>query len=111
MFVGVCLAYVSSPLSQAPALKTCVISALYLGNNAIGDEGVACMADGLSHARGLQELHLNNNEARSRCNAFQCSLMYSRNNYFPTRLGESTSVTRNFSKKEKEHDGLQRVAL
>ncbi|CAM9585290.1 unnamed protein product, partial [Laminaria digitata] len=54
-------------LALAPALKTCVIVALYLGGNAIGDEGVASMAGGLTHARGLQKLHLNNNEARGGC--------------------------------------------
>lgn len=49
---------------QAPALKRCAIMALYLGNNAMGDQGVASLADGLSHARGLQILHLNDNEVR-----------------------------------------------
>ncbi|CAM9692841.1 unnamed protein product, partial [Hapterophycus canaliculatus] len=48
----------------APTLKSCVIVALYLGNNAMGDKGVTFLADGLSHARGLQKLHLNDNEAR-----------------------------------------------
>lgn len=37
--------------------------ALFLGNNAIGDKGAEALADGLRHARGLQELHLNDNEA------------------------------------------------
>ncbi|CAM9253696.1 unnamed protein product, partial [Ectocarpus sp. 4 AP-2014] len=46
----------------APALKDCVIVALHLGNNALGDKGLCSLADGLRHARGLQKLHLNNNE-------------------------------------------------
>lgn len=49
---------------QAPALRSCVIVALYLGNNAMGDKGVTFLADGLKHARGLQKLHLNDNEVR-----------------------------------------------
>ncbi|CAN0155658.1 unnamed protein product [Scytosiphon promiscuus] len=49
----------------APALKRCVVVFLYLGNNAMGDKGVTLLADGLRHARGLQKLHLNDNEARS----------------------------------------------
>lgn len=53
------------PTSQAPALKSCVIVALHLGNNAIGDKGITALADGLRHARGLQKLHLNDNEASS----------------------------------------------
>ncbi|CAM9333209.1 unnamed protein product [Ectocarpus fasciculatus] len=46
----------------APALKDCVIVALHLGNNALGDKGLISLADGLRHARGLQKLHLNDNE-------------------------------------------------
>lgn len=38
--------------------------ALYLGNNAMGDKGIAALADGLRHARGLQKLHVNDNEVR-----------------------------------------------
>lgn len=29
----------------------------------MGDAGVTSLADGLGHARGLQKLHLNDNEA------------------------------------------------
>eukprot|EP00903_Cladosiphon_okamuranus_P014760 g13677.t1 len=47
----------------APALKRCVIVALHLGNNAMGDKGITALTDGLKHARGLQKLHLNDNEA------------------------------------------------
>lgn len=50
------------PVLKAPALKQCVIVNLFLGNNAIGDEGVTTLADSLTHARGLQELYLNDNE-------------------------------------------------
>lgn len=57
------------PESQVPALKRCVIVALHLGNNAMGDKGITVLADGLKHARGLQKLHLNDNEARSQVNA------------------------------------------
>lgn len=52
------------PQPQAPALKDCVIVALHLGNNALGDKGLTSLADGLRHARGLQKLHLNDNEVR-----------------------------------------------
>lgn len=50
------------PKPQAPALKSCMIVALHLGNNAMGDKGITALADGLRHARGLQKLHLNDNE-------------------------------------------------
>lgn len=36
--------------------------ALYLGNNAMGDTGITALADGLRFARGLQKLHVNDNE-------------------------------------------------
>lgn len=57
------------PKPQAPALRSCVIVALHLGNNAIGDKGIVALADGLRHARGLQKLHLNDNEASSQINS------------------------------------------
>lgn len=60
-----------------PALKSCVIVALYLGNNSMGDKGVTSLADGLRHARGLQTLHLNDNEASSEtCNALRSFSSY-----------------------------------
>lgn len=36
--------------------------ALYLGNNAMGDKGINALAEGLRFARGLQRLHVNDNE-------------------------------------------------
>lgn len=51
--------------SKVPALKQCVIVKLFLGGNAIGDHGATSLANGLTHASGLQELHLNDNEASS----------------------------------------------
>lgn len=50
------------PTRKVPALKQCAIVALFLGNNALGDNGVTALASGLAHAGGLQELHLNDNE-------------------------------------------------
>lgn len=53
----------ASTVVKVPALKQCVIVALFLGNNAVGDQGADALAEGLRHAKGLQELHLNDNEA------------------------------------------------
>lgn len=64
------------PQSQAPALKRCVIVALHLGNNAMGDKGITALAEGLRHARGLQKLHLNDNEASSQLPGFRSRLRH-----------------------------------
>lgn len=71
-----------------PALKSCVIVALYLGNNAMGDQGITALADGLACARGLQKLHLNDNEVSQKL----CTLYVARRGWRCLHFKATTAV-------------------